>query len=779
MEATKKRALRPGHEFDALIPKSLNRTRVVDKWATTDNTVKLCLETIRKEAASMKPLAERLRGATVEATCRAIWNWVYQHVGYERDTPGYEQIRTPARSWADRQRGVDCDDYSVLIGSLLLALNIPFQLRVTAYKGGWQHIYPIVPKSGDAGDTLDQARRGEYIVLDDVTDQYDYEVRYTKKKDYNLMQLESLSGFGAAPVLPAYAASAAFLDSEGNRYQPVGGLSGMDDPDGEYYHIEGLGFFKRLGNWIGEKAKAVGGAVKQAAGWAGRQVRTAVTTPIRLGMLAYMKLNVKGKAGLFRWAFVKYGPLAAKAGIGPDTHKRIVESVKNLKHHFTLYGGNFNTLRMAILTGNGNKDRLVPSTSDDLGGLGALLATDPDWAALERVTATNSVLAGIGGIEKNHVEFAGLGDLGAEPVTSATVIAAAIGVISKALSLLGDAKANDPNDPIPAEYQEEPGMSDEEYMAQPDESQPVEGFFGAQTLKKAGIKQAKGAKKPLAKSAAKPAAKPTKNNGKRVVTGAAQQPGKKPVVLRPASGKGKPVVAAPVQPIDPIRSVVNPASATNLTQQVLSRYVPATFPSPTGRRIVADNTRSLPAETPVGKQNTRPTNPRRQVNLQQVADASGAVATLIENDARAVIATRRAAASPLPPSTETILADQWAEQPSGLPAGQAEAELITPDIIDTRPAADSIDPTGGTLNLDPTQPEKNDNTALYVGAGLLGVLLLASSGGATASRRTSGGLSGTRGKKTKKGGKRRAASRRATASRRSRSKPDLGIVAFT
>jgi hypothetical protein len=93
---------------------------------------------------------------------------------YENDDMGLEQLRTPARSWRDRKRGVDCDDFSIFCASVLTCKGIPYKFRITKYDGKsyFQHIYCVATING------------REVVIDPVIDRYDYEKPYSEKKDF-------------------------------------------------------------------------------------------------------------------------------------------------------------------------------------------------------------------------------------------------------------------------------------------------------------------------------------------------------------------------------------------------------------------------------------------------------------------------------------------------------------------------------------------------------------------------------------------------------------------
>ena len=76
----------------------------------------------------------------------------------DEDRKGIEQLRRPATTWKDRKTGVDCDDYTIFIASILYDLGKPFEFRITKYsKPNYQHIYLIVP-----------LKNKEYVTIDPV-----------------------------------------------------------------------------------------------------------------------------------------------------------------------------------------------------------------------------------------------------------------------------------------------------------------------------------------------------------------------------------------------------------------------------------------------------------------------------------------------------------------------------------------------------------------------------------------------------------------------------------
>ena len=178
MKALRKRHIRPGYQFDKIIPRSIEQDSVIrsEGKARLHHTINLIKQLVPETKSDTKLLASHLKGSDLKSTCKNIWDFVYNHIQYERDKTGVEQVRRPSRAWADRKKGVDCDCYSVFISSILTNLGIPHKLRITKYGGKqhFQHIYPIVPHGSS------------HITMDCVTDQFDHEVPFSGFRDFDM-----------------------------------------------------------------------------------------------------------------------------------------------------------------------------------------------------------------------------------------------------------------------------------------------------------------------------------------------------------------------------------------------------------------------------------------------------------------------------------------------------------------------------------------------------------------------------------------------------------------
>lgn len=408
---SRKRRIREGVEFDHLFPAPSKDDMTVKKQADVEDTMALIQRTVPKTLWQTKKIALTLRGSTLEETCSNIWHFVYDHIQYKRDKEGVEQVRSPRRTWWERESGVDCDCYTELICSILLNFNIPHKARITKYPKRppeiprWQHVYPIVPKNGKLHGKLNgHLERDDYIVLDCVKDEYDSEQPFLESKDYD-MRLDYLDGIEQEEV----------VEEDANQLMDTS----YTEPDNvdladlaSIYDDEEMGnIFKKIGSGIKKVAKKVGDKVGDGVRFINRFANPA-TILLRNGFLLAMKVNLLNVGGRLRFAYLTDAQ-AKERGMNMDSLKKL-RSVKDRAE--TVYwqaGGKKENLKKAILKGKGNKDKRVP-----LSGLDGL---DEVYADLDEYNII-------------HNDINDLGELG-DPATGAALAAAtsAVAAIAGAL----------------------------------------------------------------------------------------------------------------------------------------------------------------------------------------------------------------------------------------------------------------------------------------------------------------------------------------------------------
>lgn len=387
MQAATRRKVYPGREYDYLFPPAMNKDKTVVENATLEDTVSFIHKVVGRTLSQTSRIAQKLSGPTVYDTCKNIWHFVYNNVAYQKDADGLEQIRSPSRTWADRKTGVDCDCYSTFISSILSNLRIPHSLRITKYqRDHFQHIYPVVND------------RGKMIIIDCVTDHFNYEVPFSEKKDI-VMDLQYLDG----------------LQGVGERGNDLVFDGNIGELGAAAKKKKKKGFFKKVLSKINKINPA--------------------TILLRNGVLAAMKLNLFKVASRIKYAYLSPEE-AVKRGIIKDKFDKLVKVREKLESIFETAGGNPKNLKKAILKGKGNKNKEVA-----VAGLGFV---DSDSSVLYMNSSTP--LATLLGPDIYYDEnvngmegFEGFGELG-EPATGAAIAAAsaAIAALSKIIKGIGN-----------------------------------------------------------------------------------------------------------------------------------------------------------------------------------------------------------------------------------------------------------------------------------------------------------------------------------------------------
>lgn len=108
-----------------------------------EDTKKLIRETCLKHYPECNRIAAHLKADSMLQSAYNLWHWLHHNIRYEYDREGREEIRTPLRTWKDRQRGVDCDCLSVFAWCVLKCMGYEPAFELAAFKNKEQfsHIY--------------------------------------------------------------------------------------------------------------------------------------------------------------------------------------------------------------------------------------------------------------------------------------------------------------------------------------------------------------------------------------------------------------------------------------------------------------------------------------------------------------------------------------------------------------------------------------------------------------------------------------------------------------
>jgi hypothetical protein len=155
-----------GQEYEPLFPKvSCDKTNLGN--GNTFDTVRMIKQMVIKYNHQTKEVAKLLQQTTLKETCDRIYWFLYNHIQYKAD--GMEQIlRSPACTFNERAKGVDCKTYSIFASSLLVNMGIRHyirQIKQPSFRPDlYTHVYVIVPLNEETGDI----KQG-YFIIDGTT----------------------------------------------------------------------------------------------------------------------------------------------------------------------------------------------------------------------------------------------------------------------------------------------------------------------------------------------------------------------------------------------------------------------------------------------------------------------------------------------------------------------------------------------------------------------------------------------------------------------------------
>lgn len=273
--ASNKRTLKDGTRYNKYFTPPKRQDKYLTYAGNTDDTIKFMSEIIKSTLADTKAIAPVLKGRNLRSTLSNIFSFVFDHIQYKPDDPQNEELRRPVRAWGDRITGVDCDCYSILIGSILSNLNIPFSLRMVKIGGKsyFQHVYVVVPKNGKSNAL---SSSGNYYTVDPVLDTFNEEHPFTGKYDLFMQPIKYLNGIpsaslnglqGGANEEIFYSEDAAqtpesnVIFFDGIDYYDRANIQGLEGLNG-LQGLNGLGFLRKIWGGIktaGKFIKKIGG----------------------------------------------------------------------------------------------------------------------------------------------------------------------------------------------------------------------------------------------------------------------------------------------------------------------------------------------------------------------------------------------------------------------------------------------------------------------------------------------------------------------------------------
>jgi hypothetical protein len=149
INAALRRPIQDGTQYNHLIDQP-NLDVVSHEKGNTFFGVQMIKRWVLKYYKQVARLAPVLVGKDLEATTRNIHSFLLHNVQYQIDYI-MQHIRSPANSWNNRQRGIECKNYTLFTSAILMNLGIKHyirQVKQTYFEPKqFTHVYIVVPKN--------------------------------------------------------------------------------------------------------------------------------------------------------------------------------------------------------------------------------------------------------------------------------------------------------------------------------------------------------------------------------------------------------------------------------------------------------------------------------------------------------------------------------------------------------------------------------------------------------------------------------------------------------
>lgn len=198
------RPIKPGKEFDSLMPKSKCQTTYLGD-GLTDFSINKMEQWVLDHATQTEQLAKVLKKQSLKSTCETIHSFLFNHFQYKADDSD-QMLRSPACSWYTRKEGIDCKSYSIFASCLLLNMGITHYIRKIKQPGyapdEFTHVYVIVPIDQTNG-TL---KKGYYTIDGTIPNMIEpaligkSDLKMSGNRHYGLNAPSSLKGLNGVSI---------------------------------------------------------------------------------------------------------------------------------------------------------------------------------------------------------------------------------------------------------------------------------------------------------------------------------------------------------------------------------------------------------------------------------------------------------------------------------------------------------------------------------------------------------------------------------------------------
>lgn len=372
-------------------------------------TLSLIKDTVRKNHCQVSKLAKHLKSDSIKQSSFNIWHFITTNILYAPDTPGHEEIRTPARSWFDRNTGIDCDCMSVFASSLLIEMGYAPVLEIVEFnnKGEYSHIYvvtnnividpvlttfnmrppgitkilsmtipvyslngiekPLLIGLGGIANEIDETTR---LLMDEQSELLSGD--YSNSEMNKLRTMIMLNGLPERDVLLPIMPYVIDITPEGNFVFPSEEVA---EAALNYFKVaeEYLNNENGIGSWLGDKLKQAAKAVGQAAKYVNKKVIQPVvkavirfnplTIAARNGLLVLLHFNVFGVATKLAPAFLTDAQ-AKSAGYNMTEFAKLKTAYQKSKKLYEKIGGKESVFKKHIEAGAKRKPFMNPKAKD-------------------------------------------------------------------------------------------------------------------------------------------------------------------------------------------------------------------------------------------------------------------------------------------------------------------------------------------------------------------------------------------------------------------------------
>jgi hypothetical protein len=190
------RTIKDASRYAHLMPLPLGKETEIRVDGSAYDTIDDMKKIVESTLWQTEKLAQELKGSTREQTVKNIFWWLHDHIQYNQDAQGIEQLREPAVSFAHRKTGIDCDCFAIFASSLLLNSGIDHHIQMCkiAPDDWFKHVYVVVPKQANQSISS----RNNYWVVDPCLHQFDQMAPKVTQTYSQIMRTTHLSGLDAS-----------------------------------------------------------------------------------------------------------------------------------------------------------------------------------------------------------------------------------------------------------------------------------------------------------------------------------------------------------------------------------------------------------------------------------------------------------------------------------------------------------------------------------------------------------------------------------------------------